>query len=118
MSKSKPELLYIGDAVDRDLWQKNDRLNELGIYVLSKSGNLPDIILYDASQKRIIFIEAYHSTGPFTLDRVNAIKDYADVKQEHRLLLLLHLIPRQRCLSIIEKLHGIQIFGPLMNQHI
>lgn len=75
VSKSKPELLYIGDAVDRDLWQKNDRLNELGIYVLSKSGNLPDIILYDASQKRIIFIEAYHSTGPFTLDRVNAIKD-------------------------------------------
>lgn len=54
---------------------ENDRLNELGIYVLSKSGNLPDIILYDVSQKRIIFIEAYHSTGPFTLDRVNAIKD-------------------------------------------
>ena len=72
--KGKPELLYIGDATDRDLWQKDARLDELGIHVLSQSGNLPDIIVYDESEKRIIFIEAYHSTGPFTIDRVNAIK--------------------------------------------
>lgn len=74
VSKGNPELLYIGDATDRDLWQKDTRLDELGIHVLSKSGNLPDVIVYDASEKRIIFIEAYHSTGPFTLGRVNAIK--------------------------------------------
>lgn len=74
VSKGKPELLYIGDATDRDLWQKNERLEELGVHILSKSGNLPDIILYDALEKRIIFIEAYHSTGPFTLDRVNSLK--------------------------------------------
>lgn len=74
VSKGKPELLYIGDAVDRDLWQKNERLEELGIHVLSRSGNLPDIIIYDPQEKRVIFIEAYHSTGPFTLDRVNALK--------------------------------------------
>ncbi len=72
--KEKPELLYIGDATDRNLWQKDERLDELGIHVLSQSGNLPDIIVYDESQKRVIFIEAYHSTGPFTIDRVNAIK--------------------------------------------
>ena len=74
VSKGKPELLYIGDASDRDLWQKTDRMDELGIHVLSQSGNLPDIIVYDPQEKRIIFIEAYHSTGPFTLDRVNALK--------------------------------------------
>ncbi len=74
VSKGKPELLYIGDATDRDLWQKNERMEELGIHVLSQSGNLPDIIMYDSQEKRVIFIEAYHSTGPFTLDRVNAIK--------------------------------------------
>lgn len=72
--KEEPELLYIGDATDRDLWQKDERLMELGINVLSQSGNLPDIIVYDTSQKRVIFIEAYHSTGAFTIDRVNAIK--------------------------------------------
>jgi len=74
VSTGKPELLYIGDATDRDLWQKDERLDELGVHVLSNSGNLPDIIVYDASENRIIFIEAYHSSGPFTLDRVNAIK--------------------------------------------
>lgn len=62
------------DKIDRDLWQKDARLDELGIHVLSQSGNLPDIIAYDTSEKRILFIEAYHSAGPFTLDRVNAIK--------------------------------------------
>lgn len=72
--KENPELLYVGDAIDRDLWQKDERLEELGIHVLSQSGNLPDIILYDESEKRIIFIEAFHSTGAFTINRVNDIK--------------------------------------------
>lgn len=74
VSKGKPELLYIGDATDRDLYQNDARLDELGVHVLSQSGNLPDIIIYDESEKMIIFIEAFHSTGPFTLDRVEAIK--------------------------------------------
>lgn len=74
VSKGEPELLYIGDASDRDLWQKNERMEELGIRVLSQSGNIPDIIIYDKQEKRVIFIEAYHSTGPFTFDRVNALK--------------------------------------------
>ena len=74
MCKNKPELLYIGDASDRDLWQNNERLDELGVNILSSSGCLPDIIAYDTVANRILFIEAFHSTGPFTLDRVNAIK--------------------------------------------
>lgn len=74
VSVGKPELLYIGDATDRDLWQKDARMEELGIHVLSKSGSLPDIILYDKHENRIIFIEAYHSSGPFTIDRVNSLK--------------------------------------------
>ena len=81
VSKGMPELLYIGDAADRDLWQKDARLDELGIHVLSASGNLPDIIAYDASEKRILFIEAFHSTGPFTLDRVNAIKALCECEE-------------------------------------
>lgn len=74
VSRGKPELLYIGDATDRDLWQKDSRMKELGINVLSQSGNLPDIILYDETSKCVIFIEAYHSTGAFTIDRVNNLK--------------------------------------------
>ena len=74
VSKGKPELLYIGDASDRDLRQKNERMEELGIKVMSQSGNMPDIIFYDQQEKRVIFIEVYHSTDPFTLNRVNALK--------------------------------------------
>lgn len=74
ISKSKPELLYIGDAADKDLLKKSRRLEELGIYVMTESGSLPDIIVYDESVNRIIFIEAYHSTGAFTVDRVRSIK--------------------------------------------
>lgn len=73
--ENKPELLYIGDATDRDLLQKNQRLDELGIHVLSESETMPDLILYDAGKKRIIFVEAYHSTGLFSLDRVNTLKN-------------------------------------------
>lgn len=78
VSKGRPELLYIGDATDRDLWQKDERMDELGIHILSQSGNLPDIIIYDPRERCVIFIEAFHSTGPFTVDRVNALKALCD----------------------------------------
>lgn len=73
VSKTKPELLYIGDASNRSLIQKDDRMEKLGIHLL-KSGKMPDVILYDESTNRIIFIEAYHSTGTFSINRVDEIK--------------------------------------------
>lgn len=76
ISTGKPELLYIGDAVDRDMVQENARLQELGIHVLSDSAKLPDIIAYDPMHKRILFIEAYNSGGAFTLERVREIKSF------------------------------------------
>lgn len=81
VSKGKPELLYIGDATDRSLCQKDDQLEELGIHVLSQSGILPDIIMYDPQGNCVIFIEAYHSTGPFTLNRVNELKALCHCKK-------------------------------------
>lgn len=80
VSEGMPELLYIGDAEDRDLWQKDERMKELGIHVFTESGNLPDIIAYDGKNNRILFIEAFHSTGPFTIDRVNTIKKLCHCK--------------------------------------
>lgn len=68
------ELLYIGDTSDKNLHIKKDRLAALGVDVFADSGRLPDIVLYDSSKKRILFIEAYNSTGEFTLGRVNELK--------------------------------------------
>lgn len=76
-----PELLYVGDAVDRDLKQESDRLAELGINVLSDSPILPDIIAYDEKNNRILFIEAYYSGGAFTVDKVNKIKSLCHCKE-------------------------------------
>lgn len=71
---SGAEPLYVGDATDRDKWTKSDRLKELGVYVYEDSSKLPDIVLYDAKRKRVIFIEAYYSSGEFSIMRVDEIK--------------------------------------------
>lgn len=71
---SGAEPLYVGDATDRDKLTKSDRLKELGIYVYEASSKLPDIVLYDTARKRVIFIEAYYSSGEFTVMRVDEIK--------------------------------------------
>lgn len=72
--EKQPELLYVGDTADRYIIQKDDRLQELGIHVLSESAMLPDLIAYDESNNRILFVEAYFSGGAFTIDKVNKIK--------------------------------------------
>lgn len=75
IAKDKPELLYIGDASNRHLVCERKRLEEIGIKVISDSSKLPDIIAYDKTNKRILFIEAYYSGGAFTVNRVKNIKD-------------------------------------------
>ena len=55
-------LLYMADAKERKGKGREDLRKKLGIDV------------FDKSRKRILFIEAYNSTGAFTVDRVNSIK--------------------------------------------
>ncbi len=74
-------LLYIGDTTERKLQCDEQKMAELGINVLSESAKLPDIILYDEKHKRILFIEAYSSTGEFNIDRVNFIKKLCNPKE-------------------------------------
>ena len=81
ISKKKPELLYIGDATDRDIIINEKRMTELGINVFSDSKKLPDIVAYDKTNNRILFIEACYSGGEFSLDRVNDIKKFCKCKE-------------------------------------
>ena len=67
-------LLYMADAKERKGKGREDLRKKLGIDVFDKSTLMPDIVLYDKPRKRILFIEAYNSTGAFTVDRVNSIK--------------------------------------------
>lgn len=74
-------LLYIGDTSDRKLYCNQEKLQELGINVISDSAKLPDIILYDEKNTRVLFIEAYSSTGEFNIDRVEFIKSLCKCKE-------------------------------------
>lgn len=74
-------LLYIGDTSDRKLYCNQEKLHDLGINVISDSAKLPDIILYDEKNTRVLFIEAYSSTGEFNVDRVEFIKSLCNCKE-------------------------------------
>lgn len=70
---SGAKLLYIGDATDRTLTIDKKEMERLGIHVFDDISVLPDIVLYDEKNDRILFVEAYSSTGEFTLERVRKI---------------------------------------------
>ncbi len=67
------ELLYIGDTKDKDLCKNDERMKELGIDVFEQTSKIPDIILYDEANNRVLFVEAYNSTGEFNLVRIREI---------------------------------------------
>jgi hypothetical protein len=93
------ELLYIGDTSNRSLARKDDRLAELGINVFSESARLPDIVLYDQANKRILFIEAYYSGGEFTFDRVNEIKSYCHCEPGTEAVFITAFATRKKAIS-------------------
>jgi len=59
------ELLYLGDALERHLINRQGKLKELGFFEIS-TGNLPDIVAYSSSKNWIFLIEAVHSSGPIS----------------------------------------------------
>lgn len=71
------KLLYIGDTKKRELKRDDILLKKLHITVLDNA-MLPDIILYNEELNWILFIEAYTSTGEFTIERVKKIQKYCD----------------------------------------
>lgn len=76
------ELLYIGDTSDRNIHTNDERLHNLGVNVFAQSGKLPDIVLYDSHKDLIAFVEAYASTGEFSLRRIHEIKDLCSTQSE------------------------------------
>lgn len=67
-------MLYIGDTKDKFLCKNDRRMKELGVDVFNETSKIPDIILFDEKNNRLLFIEAYNSTGEFTFDRIKKIK--------------------------------------------
>ena len=67
------EVLYIGDAENKDLIKNREKLQLLGIEITDHD-KLPDIILYSEKQNWIYFIEAVTSVGAISTKRMNEIE--------------------------------------------
>ncbi|WP_044133521.1 BsuBI/PstI family type II restriction endonuclease [Verrucomicrobium spinosum] len=62
-------VLYLGDAQDRTIVCDTERLTAIGL-PLATSGSLPDIILLDEARGWLFLIEAVHSFGPISPERL------------------------------------------------
>ncbi len=101
---SKAELLYIGDTKDKALCKNDKRMKELGIDVFDKTSKIPDIVLYDNNKKRLILIEAYSSTGEFTIDRVNKIKESLNVSSDTEVAFVTAFSTTKKMLQVYKRI--------------
>ena len=67
------EVLYIGDAAQRQLLCDKKRLNSLKFMEL-EHGELPDVVAYSATKNWLFLIEAVHSYGPISQLRLLQLK--------------------------------------------
>lgn len=63
------DVLYLGDADNRTIVSNAEKLHQLGL-VIDTSGSLPDIVLLDEKRGWVFFIEAVHSFGPISPQRL------------------------------------------------
>lgn len=70
---SGARLLYLGDTSNRTLVIDRKLMGSIGIHVFDDISILPDIVLYDEKNNRVLFIEAYSSTGEFSFERVQKV---------------------------------------------
>lgn len=66
---SDATLLYIGDAADKLLYRKAERLAQLGV-TLTEHDKLPDVVLYDEKRNWLFLVEAVTSHGPVNPKRM------------------------------------------------
>lgn len=70
---SEPEVLYVGDTSNKGLHKNEKRLSQIGFFELSHE-ELPDVIAYMPSNNWLFLIEAVHSTGPMSEERLLQLK--------------------------------------------
>ena len=66
-------VLYVGDAVNKSLYRRDNELTELGFRALDHE-DLPDVVAYDAARDWIFIVEAVHSFGAISEVRVRELK--------------------------------------------
>lgn len=67
------EVLYVGDTADKYLHLAQEKLDGLGFFKLDH-GELPDVVAYSESKNWLYLIEAVHSSGPISENRLLELK--------------------------------------------
>ena len=67
------DVLYVGDTANKFLFLNADKLKGLNFFELSH-GELPDIVAYSESKNWLYLIEAVHSFGPISENRLLQLK--------------------------------------------
>lgn len=67
------EVLYVGDTADKYLHLTQEKLDRLGFFKLDH-GELPDVVAYSESKNWLYLIEAVHSSGPISENRLLELK--------------------------------------------
>lgn len=67
------DVLYVGDSSNRFLHKEDDILNDLGFFNLSDD-LLPDVVAYNSHRNWLYLIEAVHSSGAMTEERIYELK--------------------------------------------
>jgi hypothetical protein len=98
------ELLYIGDTADKTLCKNDERMKELGIDIFEQTSKIPDIILYDSKNNRVLLIEAYNSTGEFSIDRVNQIKESLNLSSDTEIAFITAFLDTSKMLKVYKKI--------------
>jgi len=71
------EVLYIGDADNKDIVKNREKLNSLGV-IISDHDKLPDVVLYLENKNWLYFIEAVTSVGPMSMKRIIEINQITE----------------------------------------
>jgi hypothetical protein len=68
------EVLYVGDAENKDLIKNREALESIGVKITDHD-KLPDVVLYERDKNWLYFIEAVTSVGPISVKRMQEIGD-------------------------------------------
>lgn len=69
------KVIYIGDAENKFLHYDLKTANEIGLAFLSHE-ELPDILAYSSSKNWLYLIEAVHSSGPISSERIITLQPF------------------------------------------
>lgn len=68
-------VIYVGDAAHKFLHYDEKMATDLGLAKLDHS-ELPDVVAYSARKNWLYLIEAVHSSGPITVERIIMLKPF------------------------------------------